>query len=293
MSGCGGTGDQCGRLLAGLGGVTPQSHGGLRDNRVMWMVSRHETIIVGSPPLSAVSLKRLSMINLHKDYQKAFLLEPTKLGRLVDTIHQRLDDHQNLTSRHDTYEVFLTGNRRQEMTSLEQVLALDNSHKRRISRLVLTCSASSLGAPRPEDEVQVDFGRSPTNSSSAIKVVAISVRSETAGWAARSLSEVEEQIERSWVEHTRPVVVLAGLLIVAVLFAASPFVSIRLLTSDDWLTASDIDGIEAMLARNQPLTENELREVSTMRLKNFVAAWRAREQPFKGGALWLSIPMSL
>ena len=85
------------------------------------------------------------MIHVHKEYQQAFLVEPTKLGRLIDKIHERLGDHQN-TTLHDSFEVFLTGNRREEMTTLDHVLALDNSRKHRITRLVITCSASSLGA---------------------------------------------------------------------------------------------------------------------------------------------------
>ena len=235
------------------------------------------------------------MINLHKDYQKAFLLEPTKLRRLVDTIHQSLADQQNLT-QHDAYEVFLIGNRREEMTSLEQVLALDNSRKRRITRLVLTCSASSSSTPGPEREVQVDFGRSQTTGSGgATKVVAITIRSQTAAWAARALSEVEEQVERNWAEHVRPVVVLCGLLIVATLLVVSPFISLRpLLSYDWWLTAPDIERIEAMLAEHRPLTDDELREVSTMQLQNFVGAWRARDRPFAGQTRWtllISVPM--
>ena len=66
------------------------------------------------------------MINVHKEYHQAFLLEPTKLGRLVDRIHERLSDHQ-ATESHDLFEVFFTGNRREELTTLDQVLDLDNS----------------------------------------------------------------------------------------------------------------------------------------------------------------------
>ena len=112
------------------------------------------------------------MIHVHKEYQEAFLLEPTKLGRLVDKIHERLGDHQN-TTPHDTFEVFLTGNRREEMTTLDQVLALDNSSRHRITRLVITCSASTLGATRPEHEVQVDFARPNPATRAVIRKVSL------------------------------------------------------------------------------------------------------------------------
>ncbi len=80
------------------------------------------------------------MMQVHKEYTRAFLLEPTKLTRLLDTIHERLGDHQCSTT-HDHFEVFLSGKRREELTSVDAVLALPNSLKQRIIRLVITCSA--------------------------------------------------------------------------------------------------------------------------------------------------------
>jgi len=44
------------------------------------------------------------MINVHKEYHQAFLLEPTKLRRLVDKIHERLGTNRGL-HLNDTFEV--------------------------------------------------------------------------------------------------------------------------------------------------------------------------------------------
>src|SRR6266446_386627 len=122
------------------------------------------------------------MKQIHKDYPRAFLLEKTKLDRLMDIVHALLDEHQN-TTKHDDFEVFLSGQRREEMTSADEVLNLDNSRKSKIQRLLITCSASTEGAARPEHEIQVDFdGRTVGKT----KVIA-SVRSNDAGWGtARS-----------------------------------------------------------------------------------------------------------
>jgi hypothetical protein len=103
------------------------------------------------------------MKQVYKEYTRAFLLEPTKLTRIIDKIHERLADQQNVTTR-DHFEVFLKGDRREEMTTLDEVLALENSRKHKIKRLVVASFASTPGAARPEHEVQVDFG-SPTASS--------------------------------------------------------------------------------------------------------------------------------
>jgi hypothetical protein len=118
------------------------------------------------------------MIHVHKEYQRAFLIEPTKLRRVVDKIHERLGDHQNSTLQ-DTFEVFFTGSRREEMSELDDVLALDNSRKQKITRLAITCLASSLEAVKPEHEVQVDFARpKPSTDGGRTNIVAISVRGD-------------------------------------------------------------------------------------------------------------------
>jgi hypothetical protein len=237
------------------------------------------------------------MIHVHKQYQQAFLVEPTKLGRLVDKIHERLADHPNITL-HDTFEVFLTGNRREEMTRLDDVLALDNSRRHRITRLAITCSASSLGAARPEHEVQVDFAQpKPSSSGGSTNVVAISVRTDGAGWASRALGEVEEQVERNWLPHARSVVVLIGLLLVALLLLASQFVSLRApLNIDWWLTDTELDRVAAMLAQRPTLTDQDLREVSTMQLRNFVDARRpprSAQVNRTRRTLFLAVPLSV
>jgi len=215
------------------------------------------------------------MKNVYKEYEKPFLLEPTKLGRLVDKVHERLGDHAN-TTVHDSFEVFLSGDRREEMTDVEDVLAIDNSRKHQIKRLVIACSASTAGAARPEHEVQVDFGGQRPSSSPGLstKIVSISVRSDAAGWASRTLSEVEEQVERSWLPQATPsVAVLLGIaLALLVLFAVIPPTSLRVAPDSRvmWLSDSNLDTVATMLARGQTLGEEQLRKVVTMQLRNVV-----------------------
>src|SRR5437762_13881313 len=96
------------------------------------------------------------MRQIRKEYPRPFLLEPTKLTRIVDRIHERLTQHQNSALR-DYFEVFLSGNQHEEMESLTEVFAMENSKHRRIQRLVMTCAAETEGAARPLHEVQIDF----------------------------------------------------------------------------------------------------------------------------------------
>ena len=47
------------------------------------------------------------MKELRKEYQRAFLLEPTKLRRLIEIVHERLGDQRHTASR-DSFEVFMS-----------------------------------------------------------------------------------------------------------------------------------------------------------------------------------------
>jgi hypothetical protein len=94
---------------------------------------------------------------IRKEYQQPFQLEPTKLTRIVDTIHERLAQHP-ISIVHDHFAVFLAGNQQEEMTTLDEVFGLDNSLRRKILRLVVRCTGSTPhDAVRPEHEVEVDF----------------------------------------------------------------------------------------------------------------------------------------
>lgn len=212
------------------------------------------------------------MKQVYKQYEQAFLLEPTKLGRIVETIHQRLADHAGTTT-HDAFEVFLTGNRSEELTSMDEVLALDNSHRQRITRLLISCTAAMPGSPRPEHEVQVDFAVPKPSSSSAgrnMRVVAIGVRSDASGWASRTLSEVEEQVERTWLPRGRPLVALSLFFIAGLILLISQFVSLHVGARPEymWLTDHDTERVRTLLLPHHTLTEEELREVVTMQLRN-------------------------
>ena len=98
------------------------------------------------------------MKQIDKEYVQPFVIEPTKLTRIVDKIHERLGDHAGTTT-HDSFEVFMSGNRHEILQSLETVLALENSPRQRIHRLMVVSSSVTTGASRPEHEVQVDLGR--------------------------------------------------------------------------------------------------------------------------------------
>lgn len=108
-------------------------------------------------------------------------------------VHDRLDEHRTST-KDDKFEVFLSDQRHEEITGVDDVLGLDNLRKSRIQHLLITSSASTKGASRPEHEIQVDFDGSAVGKSK----ITVSVRSHGAGWSDRALSEIEGLVERTW-----------------------------------------------------------------------------------------------
>jgi hypothetical protein len=235
---------------------------------------------------------RLSCMRVYKEYPLPFVLEETKLNRIVDTIHESLPDHPHGV-RADRFDVFLPGTRTQQMGSVQEVLSLDNSRAQKISRLVITCSATTAGAPRPDHEVQVDFAGPTAHSSTsgtpgtpptAAKVVAISVSGDSAVWANRTLSEVEEQVERTRQHQTAySQTVLLLLLIGGLLLVASILLPLR--SSDEpwstrmWLRGADLDRVQEIVEQHRTITDEELREVVTMQLRNVLAAERPMTPP--------------
>src|SRR5689334_20177576 len=129
-------------------------------------------------------------MTIHKRYDKPFLLEATKLNRLIGVMQSRLEDPPNAVRR-DHFEVFFSDGRSAERNTAEEVLKLDNSSKSKIRRLLITFRASTEEVGRQDREIQVDF-----KNSDKIKTL-LTVRSDDAAWNDRALSEVEEQVERT------------------------------------------------------------------------------------------------
>lgn len=225
------------------------------------------------------------MKQIYKEYQQHFLLEPTKFSRLVDTIHGRFTEF-NGAAIHDTFEVFLSGSTHEEMTDLKDVFELENSRKKKIQRLVITSSAIMPGSTRPDHEVCVDFGGKSTinNPSSRPEVVAVTVRSGSPGWASRTLSEVEEQIERTWANTNVPIISLVTLLVgCLIVLLLTQIGSVRNDRSTDailrsmWLSSADLNRVQNILNKPQTITEPERLEITTLQLRSVLADQRPKE----------------
>jgi hypothetical protein len=226
------------------------------------------------------------MKQINKTYERPFLLEKTKLDRLLDVIHGRLGEHQGTTKR-DDFDVILSGQRHEEMTKVEEVLDLDNSRTSSIRRLLISCCALTGKSPRPEHEIQVDFDGRSDNKTKA-KVI-VSVRSDDAGWCDRALSEVEEQVERTSL-HDNPQRVglfflAVSVLIVLLFLFVSSFTSGQPASNSGgamWLRTTNLGRVEQILTQGHTVTDEEMREIITMQLRNVLE----EQSPKPGSSGW-------
>src|SRR5690349_21324706 len=100
---------------------------------------------------------------IFRRYDSPFLVDPSKLMKLMGVIRQRLDETALVRAEH--FEMYLSSGRVIGCSSLEDILTIDNSKKNRLERLKCSCSTSRQDRRTAEHELEVEFdgqGRVPT-----------------------------------------------------------------------------------------------------------------------------------
>jgi hypothetical protein len=218
---------------------------------------------------------------------KRFELEPTKLTKLVQVMHEKLAGPGDQS---DSYVVYMVGAKPVERQTLAEVLALDNSKKHRIVRLRIHSECSAPNGTSPRSEIDVDFGATFKTESGSQTGVSIEVAGESGGWTADTLSEIEQQVERSWVQHGPPMafillIILAPLIII-LLSTMEPRFEINQtasgLATSMWLTPEDISPYADKLSRREALTEDEQRQILSRQVANVNALYKHYDQIDRG-----------
>jgi hypothetical protein len=146
------------------------------------------------------------MKQIYKEYARPFLVEPTKLTRLVDRIHERLAQHRDTTPR-DYFEALLSGSRREEMTSVAEVLALENSRKGddgvTMGSIVYQCIKSEQSMESSDvAEIKCHFNVVAEGLEKKLQLVAerVSALDERVGRVEDRMTSLEEKMERGLAE---------------------------------------------------------------------------------------------
>jgi hypothetical protein len=209
-----------------------------------------------------------------KDYiGRRFEVEPTKLTKLLKVMHEKL---AGPADQSDSYVVHMVGNHRAQLQTLDEVLALDNSAKHRIVRLQIHSACSAPNSTLPQSEIDVDFGATFKKDSGYSQTgVSIEVAGESGTWVADTLSEIEQQVERSWVQHTPPIMFIILIIIASLFTILMSFVprfdtvqTAHDLATTMWLTGEDISPYAEKLSRAEALSEGEQRQILSRQVAN-------------------------
>lgn len=249
------------------------------------------------------------MRSIQKEYQHHFLLEATKLNKLVNVLDDAATE-PNVTLN-KSYEVFFKDDRRDEFNNIEDVLRLDNDNKGKIQRLLINFTSTKIGEGKPQHIVQVDFsllGHQKKVSSSIFSTansdptIDVSVKSESASWATRTLAEVEQQVERTKQQNGLPkfgaamIFVIVMIVALAQLTTCSQPISVQEMSNSMWLQKTDLDKIASRIKPNIILSADDLREIKTMQLRNLLASTAPVPTPNREMSrrqLSLAIPLAL
>jgi hypothetical protein len=185
----------------------------------------------------------------------------------------------------------MVGDHPAERQTLEEVLVLDNSKKHRIVRLRIHSECRAPNSTSPQSEIDVDFGAIfKTESGSSQTGVSIEVAGESGGWVADTLSEIEQQVERSWVQHGPPMafillIILASLVTILISTMEPRFETNQTalsLATTMWLTPDDISPYAKKLSRGEALSEDEQRQILSRQVANVNTLFKHYDQIDRG-----------
>ena len=211
---------------------------------------------------------------VRKEIESPFIVETSKLTRVVAVIEDTLAHHENLVQKW-RFEAYLTGMRVEEAASLEEIVELDNSARNRVYRLLIICSAGVPNAVTPDHEIQVDLDgratKSRTTTTTTTTRMEVHVKSDDPGWASRTLAEIEEQVERmknSRRGHAVALVIALFALVGMFLVFLSSAVDRGSVNQSLLLSDQDLDRVEQMLKEHPILTPEEHREIFSMEMRH-------------------------
>jgi hypothetical protein len=125
---------------------------------------------------------------INKEYRSPFVVEQSKLTRLLSVVDNALQPHGSCYSK--SFEARLADERSISTDSLQHILELDNSERSRVGRLIIKCQARPKPAGDPVHAIEIDFNGRPKTE--------VRLKVTSADWkvARETISVAEEQIER-------------------------------------------------------------------------------------------------
>jgi hypothetical protein len=201
------------------------------------------------------------MVSIEKAYKGAFVLDRSKMTRLVSVINEsfRETNVQCMVG----YEAHIGAAKIIKMSAIDEVFDLDNSKRNHIRRLTIEASSDTAESVAGEYYCKIDFNGSETPAD-----VTVIVKSVDTGWGYELMSLLEEQVERT-LQHSvvhrfkgsTSFELLVSLLTVAGLLIAVMTLLIpgsRAKQDTMWLTQTDISELQKALDDSSFITEPQM-----------------------------------
>jgi hypothetical protein len=214
-----------------------------------------------------------------KTFKSPFLLEKSKLTRLLEAVKARFE--QAALPAHLLFQVQLRGQKLIQTASLDEVLAIDNSSKSRIEDLYVTCGDTETSDTPRNHIITVDFDGSPPAS------IEVGVRGKDSAWVNETFAAIEEQVERTLqrsvltrLSYSKALtsallvgVFLAGIAIyVDLMYSHAP----TKLTNNMWLTDQDLKELEPQLSNGNNLSADKTADILSRQIRNVA---KVRKEP--------------
>lgn len=209
-----------------------------------------------------------------------FVLDEAKLTDLHDRIVSAFEGQQP----HFAYSLVMKGDRRTEGRSLPDVLAVRNTARERVLRLIIRASTPLEGGMTPDQQrvVEVDFGAERrTRENNLLTGISIDVTGDSAIWRTRTLSDIAHEVERTKAPHGPPKIALVAILCLTLVFSLFSVIGTMTIQDPDalatrmWLTPTQINHYSKKASAG-PLTTDDQRQLLSDQIRNLSSAQGGR-----------------
>jgi hypothetical protein len=205
-----------------------------------------------------------------RKYNYPYVVEKSKITRLVDIIQENIVENEIPYTRKFTVNLSRGGNH--EAESLDKIFELVNPQRNRITNFEI-----HFAAPKdcPQRSITIGFSAHPEN------FIFVFIASSNINWMTKIFSLVEEQIERMFQFHNqisriiisnRNIFIVVCLLVIFSI-AVNVFPKIFRPEADNssyWLIRNDINEFDKILKDKTVLTNEDLHGIFTRQIRNVI-----------------------
>lgn len=228
------------------------------------------------------------MSRMFKSYENCFVLEQSKLNRLISVLREKYPD----PPPREAYQVRHFDGTFQTVDSLDKVYGFYNSGKKQITELVIDLAPISSEGDSPDNRTaRIEFAETPRSGK-----VSVTVSDPDHKWVEDAFAAIEEQVERCFkrgfmysISANRgiPLLYIAVVAALLLLLVMAP----RPLEKSMWLTNADIEEFSTQLEKSSTISQEQQLVILKRQLKNLRDSLQTPPFRFTWPALFVIIPI--